>query len=672
MMGVWGTLTRYRLLIGFAGFVLLFIPLISVDVSYPYYFVRLDYILVASLILVTIAVVLEIYMFREVSIASTLLLEFLGVLVMWFTRIYFVIYVFFFNSFNFYIGGFTLIPQQAVVAYIISFAGATLSFSTMILHRFTHKPLVLAQSISFDDTWRKLVDTFDRFLNHPVAIGFTIGFVARFIPEFVWGYRLIGYDTVSYAAHLRDFVYRPSFFGVYWWMGGLRNAPPLLNWLLYPFAFVVDSVTIFKVYPAIAYGILSALIALYSVKVLGLSRGRAVAVSFVACFSLLSLRMSWDLQKQVLAQIFILTSLIFVELWREDPVKLLMVSPVLVLASLASEFGAALAIIISILVLILYIPKLKKFQIIAITIYIGVAIASYTLISWYLRVPVIQNLVIGYAPPIVGEAFVDRSSVYPYILISLGPLAPLYLIALEKLWRKIPLSITFSSLLLLLGLAPLLMPWTSFSGVEWDRVLMSISHIFVALSISQLSMIRSRVLKTLYILFLITPGVFMVGPEGVNDLNSVLVSALKRFPRGLTPATPDITTYDAAMAIAFKASNIGRPVIADPWIERFLHLYIRNPRQSDIIVVPQTNPPYILCAMYLNNLSKAFTITSFVLNTSTNVEVLKDFCLTRGSIISTNTTILKAKLNIKTIAIENPYKLIEIDIENIEEKHPKT
>lgn len=664
-MGLYSTLLRYRLLIGFMGFVLLLVPLVPTGVSYPYYFIRLDYIFITSLILMTIAVALELIVFGSISIASTLLLEVLGVLIMWLVRVYITVYTFFFNSYNFYIGGFTLVPQQGLIVYVTSFIGAVLSFGAMLLHSFAQGPLVLAQTTSFVNVWSTLVRAGNSFLDHPVAIGFLLGFATRFIPELVWGYRLVGYDTVSYAAHLRDFVYRPSLFGSYWWMGGLRNTPPLLDWVLYPLTLFMDPVLVFKVYPPIAYGVLSALVALYSVRVLGLSGKRSVAASLIASFSLLSLRMSWDLQKQVFAQILVLASIILVERLREDPVGLAKTSLLLLLAGLASEFGAALAIIISLLVILLYIPGLKRLRIPVSAVYIGVAIASYTLISWYLRVPVVQNPVLGYVPPIVGETFSERPSLYPYILICLGTLAPLYLAAVERLWRRATLSIAFSLLLLLLSLTPLLLPWNSFSGVEWDRVLMSASHIIIALSASQLWMFRSRTVKSLYILFLITPGVFMIGPEGVNDLNSTLTSALKRFPSGLAPAAPDPAIYDAAMRIASRASEVSESIVANPWMERFIHLYIRDPSPREIIVVPQASPPYILCAMILNNISRVSVVTDYIFNSSTSVEVTKDFCLTGGGYTSTNTTILIAKLEAKVLAEENPFRLVEVSIKNL-------
>jgi hypothetical protein len=670
-MGLFKVLLRYRLLICFTGFVLLLVPLVPVGVSYPYYLIRLDYLSLASLILVTAAVASELVVFGGVSVASTLLLEFLGLLVMWLARLYAVLYTFFLNPYDFYVGGFMLVPQQALITYLASLAGSALSFGAVLLHSLTQGPLVLAQTASFTDVWGTLSRAANSFLEHPAAVGFLLGFTTRLTPEVIWGGRLVGYDTVSYVAHLRDFTYRPSLFGSYWWMGGLRNTPPLLDWVLYPLALLADPALLFKVYPPVAYGALTALVALYCVKVLGLSGGRSVIASLVADFSLLSLRMSWDLQKQVLAQILVLASIILIERLRGDPIGLVKASPLLLLAGLASEFGAALALMISLLVVLLYVPRLGRFRALVSAVYVGIAVASYALISWYLRVPAVQNPVLGYAPPIVGEALTERPSTYPYVLICLGGLAPLYLAAVERLWGRVPLSVAFSLLLLAIGLAPLLLPWSSLSGAEWDRVLMSASHIVVALSTSQLWVLRGRAVKAAYILFLVTPGVFMVGPEGVNDLNSVLASALKRFPSGLAPAAPDPSIYDAAVRIALKASEAGKPIVTNPWMERFIHLHIRDPKPGEVIVVPWTSPQHVLCSMILNNLSRVVTVViGHTYNASAKIELPEDFCLTGGGPTPANTTVLIAELEAETLAEEDIFRLVEVSIKNLTPSPP--
>ena len=664
-MGLENVLMQYKFLLCFLGFALLLVVLVPVGVDYLYYYVRLDYILFASLVLITIAVVFEVKSYLYLSLASTILLEVLGVSIMWIIRIYVTLYTFFFDSYKFYLGGFVSEPRTALIAYITSFIGALLSFLSMVLHRFVGKPMVITRTISLAEFLNIARVCVDKLIEHPIVLGFSIGFIVRFIPEALWGYRLIGYDTVSYAAHLRDFVSKPSFFGSYWWMGGIRNTPPLLNWLLYPFALAVDPVTLFKVYPPIAYGLLSALTALYSVKVLGLSRRIAIVASLIASFSLLSLRMSWDLQKQVLAQILILAAVTLIEIWRENPGGLIKASILLLLASLASEFGAAIAIIVSLYVVLLYVPKLKSLRIIVASVYILTVVASYVLISWYLRVAVTPSPILGYTPPIVGEVFSERPDVYPYIIICLGPLTPLYIVAVERLWRRASLSLALSTTLVLLSLTPLITPWTSLSGAEWDRVLMSASHIVIALAISQLQILKNSIAKAFFILFLVTPGVFVVGPEGVNVLNSTLVSALKRYPRGLAPATPSLEIYDKAMEISAKAVEIGRPIIANPWMERFIHLYIRNPKPEEIVVVPRATPQHVLCTMILRNLSKAFTVTEYEFNSST-VEISKDFCLTEGTLIPVNTTTIRIELNVEILAEEKPFKLIAINIKNIE------
>ncbi len=415
---------------------------------------------------------------------------------------------------------------------------------------------------------------------------------------------------MSYVAHLRDFVSSPSFFGSYHWMGGVRNVPPLLDWLLYLPALLVDPAHLFKIYPPVAYGCLTALVATYCVKVLNRGGRTVFAVSLAFSLSLIGLRLSWDLHKQMLSQILIIASLILVDSSERDPRSLLKAVPLLLLAGLASEFGAAISIIISAYTLLLHVRWLRGLDRALISaVYSATAVVSYALISWYLRAPIAGNLVLGYTPPVVTESLTFREWVYPYILICLGPLIPFFLLGIERFWGRAKVSIATASTLVALSLSPLLTPLTDFSGGEWDRLLMSASPFIVALAVPQLSLMRSRVAKIIFLVFLTLPGFLAVSTEGLNNLNSVLVSSLWRMPAGIVPTPGILEIYDQALEVAEEISRLGKPVVTGPWVERFVHLYLRNPRPGDIIVVPRTTPEDVACALLLNNLSRAYVIT---------------------------------------------------------------
>jgi hypothetical protein len=481
---------------------------------------------------------------------------------------------------------------------------------TTALHHLAGAPLTLATSPSVQEFYRSLASLAGAPLNHTVLVAFLLGLAVRLAPELVWGSRLVGWDTVSYAAHLRDFAAQPSLFGTYYWMGGSRNVPPLLDWVLYPAALLAEPTTVFKAYPPIAYGLLAAMTALYSKKVLRQRDEVALATSLVLSLSLVNLRLSWDLHKQVLAQVLLLAALTLIDGYR-SPRALLASTLPLTLAGLASEFGAAIAIAASAYTLLLRTRDLDRRQRAIVTAAHAATIAlSYALITWYLRSPIAPNPVLGYTPPMMGwENLGDRPGPYAYILVGFGPLIPLYLIGAEKHWGNAKVSIATATTLIALSLAPLATPWTDFSGNEWDRLLMSAFQVFTAVSLTQLDLIRSRAAKAALIAFLTLPGFFAIGPPGLNHLNSTLLKSLRRYPPGMTPAPPDPSQYDDLMDIAQKAAQAGRPVIADPLAESFIHLHTPNPKPGQIIAA-QPTPEAAACTLLAQNITKAYIVAA--------------------------------------------------------------
>ncbi|WP_440060163.1 hypothetical protein ACSU1N_03180 [Thermogladius sp. 4427co] len=128
--------------------------------------------------------------------------------------------------------------------------------------------------------------------DHPVLVSALIAFLVRLAPELYFSNYIIGYDTVEYVSHLRDFTAKPSFIGVYYWMGGLRRIPPMLDWMLYPFSLFVDPFYIFKIYPAIAFATIVALTVKYSTKTLRAGSSTALIVGITTSLSIIMLRES--------------------------------------------------------------------------------------------------------------------------------------------------------------------------------------------------------------------------------------------------------------------------------------------------------------------------------------------------------------------------------------------
>jgi hypothetical protein len=353
--------------------------------------------------------------------------------------------------------------------------------------------------------------------------------------------------------------------------------------------------------------------------------------------------------------------------------KLLVAASLLILAGLSSELGAAIAIIVSLYTLLFQVRRLSgRGRILATTTYVAIGVFSYALISWYLGETFLKNLVlgsvssvseefIGYhlangssgnsAPLVILGNLEERPGVYPYILIGFGPLIPLYLLGVEKFWGRAKVSIATVSTLVAISLTPLMMPWTDLSRNEWDRLLMSACQVIIAVSLTQLNLMKSRTAKALFLFFIILPGFFAVGPEDLNFLNINLTKSLNRYPLGMIPY-PSVF-YDNALEIARKASEAGRPIIVDRLIERFVHLHVRNPRPGDILVASPPTPYYIACAILSLNTNRTYLITDTNWTNPLQVEV------------STSGGKLLVQLEIKKLYSSGPYMLLEISLKEV-------
>ena len=654
-----GPVSRYRALVGLAGLALLLVPVLPGQPGYPYFFVRLDYAIWASVLLVSVAALQDLRELSPWPATSTLLLEVLGLTVAWAGRLYSVVYTFLYSSRRFYVGGFTWEPGVAAATYAASFLGSSVVVACLAIHGVLGRPVVLASSASLGDVCRRLRGALESLGRYPEAAGFAVGFLVRLLPEVIWWPRLVGFDTVSYVAHLRDFTASPAVLGSYYWMGYYRNVPPLLDWLLYPVALVVDPLYVFKLYPPIVYGVLAALVARYSRRVLNQGGWAAILAAVASSLSLATLRLSWDLHKQLLSQVLVVSALTLIDDPEGCPRRLLLATVPLALAGLASEFGAAVAIAVSAYTIALRIARLGgRARVALVATYVAVATHSYTLISWYLGTPVAASPVLGYVPPVVLESHEARPEVYPYLLACLGPLLPLYLAGAERLWGRAGVSVATVSTLVLISLAPLVAPWTDVSMGEWDRAVKSAVQIYVAIALTQLGTIKSRALKTSLLLFALLPGLFAVGTEGLNELNSTLVASLRRMPTGLVPAAASPELYDLALRVGEEVSKVGRPLVVDPWVERFVHLYLRNPRPGDVLVVPTVTPEYLACTLLRSGLSRATAVTYADLGGLREVDVSEVLC----SGVRLPAGRARVILLIEEVASYGPIKVVEVYI----------
>lgn len=506
---------------------------------------------------------------------------------------------------------------------------------TSIINTLFGEPLILLTGFSFRDLYAYIIYTYgklslkvDNILSRSLSllalIAFAIGFTYRFIPEiYYWPY-LIGWDTVEYVAHLADFLEKLNPFTSYYWMGGLRNCPPLLNILLTPFTFLVDPWVVFKFYPSLAFGILASLSAIIVVKVYNKSWKIGLLAAIATTVFILNLRISWDYQRQLLGSIFMLASIIALELWEiRSFSKAVTVSILLISCGLSHEVTGLVGFVLALTLLYKGFKTRNTYSMITGLI----ALVCNTILEvWYWGKPYSYVPSLGYTPPgITNSSGVDASEALSYFIAGYGLVLPLAILALTK-YSKQYIVITTTTLLLA-GLSPLITPASSI--VTWYRFLIGWAPL--ASSIAVVSLIDvSKNWKTIaiYMIIFSLPGLAFTYN---HYLAMNYTMALREFPWRLTPSPPQpyagiyLDVYNILKQNQELLRNI--IVIADASMARYVHLLIRNPDPSKLVCLwylkESINKTVCSIAEELN-LSKVLFIISFY-----NEKIVNTGCISK-------------------------------------------
>ncbi len=552
-----------------------------------YLLVRLDYALWASTLLVLASLYYDLREHRRASILSTLLLEVSGFLLVASARAASLVHSLMVGPGYLCVGCGLADPGVALYAYPLALAGGVLGVASMALSRLLGGPLVFSTGATLDDVLGALSPLLSPLLERPELLAFAAGFAVRLLPEIHWWPRLVGYDTVEYVAHLKDFAERPSAFGTYFWMVGPRNVPPLLDWLLYPLALLVDPWYLFKLFPPVAYGVLVSLVTALSRRVLGVGTRRSLLVALLAPFSVPLLRMSWDLHRQLLATVLFLAALLVLDSGSGTR-RHATAASLLLLSSLASEVGAAYAIILSAYAIVRERRRLR-----VVSLYALLASASYALVAWYTGRPADPHPVTGLAPPLVGGGLGWEPSVLAYLLITLGPLAPLLAAGLERCSGRAKYTTYTLAALLTLSVLPWVAPHLAVPG-EWDRTLMAATALALPIALPRIAEIGRRELAAAVALLLALPGFCATAHPSLHYYVRDLFSPLNRMPWGLVPSPYPAELFDEALEVAGLVGGLDlaeSPLVTwEVWC-RFLHLELRHPRTSELVCVPREPTP---------------------------------------------------------------------------------
>ncbi|WP_342788447.1 hypothetical protein [Desulfurococcus sp.] len=492
-----------------------------------------------------------------------------------------------------YIGGLVKTGRALLYSYPLMLSAPVLSIGLCMAGR--HYGLKMLLEVK---PWRPVK------LFHIFLAGFILGFAVRILPEIhYWPYP-VGYDTVEYIAHARDFLVKPMLFGVYVWNAGLRNTPPLLDWILYPFSLVVDPWYLFKVYPAIVTGLLVGLNGLLMKRVFKYSDKWVFTGMILTSLSLLVLRLTWDLHKQGLAAILLLAALLVVDdaLFTSGSLRRhLAVASLLILMGLASEFGVLFSLVLILLIVyrLLRGAGLSGRRLMAVILYMVTGVIQVFLYSWYTRTPLVANTVTGVAPPVVTSDLSGAGRAFSYLIAGAGVYIALYTVAYKDSLKKAWFTTMLTLILILYATTTWLTPLTGLAGEEYDRVLMSVTPLMIACGVSVFSH-AGRIPGVLLALLVITPGLYATLNPSLQYLNQPYVYALNRMPPYLGPVPGSKTLLNDLLDVSMHAAKIywdkGVLVTSDPYM-RFIHLCLRNPDTSRLINTGWSLSPDVLASL---------------------------------------------------------------------------
>lgn len=547
------------------------------------YRVTYDYLLWISTILLLYASYLEIKCYTSKPLVSTAFLVLLGGFEVVLGRLL-SLYYNSLSSFG-YVG--SLVGEYYTIegfkTSLLVVSGALIIVLGSLTHLIFGRHIVIAESPSLADIhfttmriirslYRRLDAIFSARLVIVSIIVFVLAFVFRLAPEIYWWPYLIGWDTPEYVAHLMDFKEKLNPFTSYHWMGVERNIPPLLDILLTPFAHVFGSWNVFKVYPSVAFGVMAALSTVATVKIYGQRWFVGFLAGLISTLSILNLRISWDYQRQLLGSLFMLGSLVALEVWSSRITfrRAIVITLLLVAMSLSHEVTGFVAVVLS--AALLYRGFRERSSQAMFSGSIGL-LSSVVLEIWYWRAPYSYIPQVGYAPPglaVSGEAY----QVVSYLTAGFGLIIFPMLVALAR-YRRVYVSTALLALLLA-GVSPVIASATSV--VVWYRFLIGVAPITSTLAaVGVVVAIRDWRYVLAYLLLLSLPGLSFVY---AYNWSGMFTRALREFPPTLTPTPAYMDVYD------FFKNNSGLRdtiIIAHPEIARYIHLAIRNPENSKLI-----------------------------------------------------------------------------------------
>lgn len=402
-----------------------------------------------------------------------------------------------------------------------------------------------------------------------IVTAFIIAFILRLLPEIYTWPLPIGWDTVEYISYLRDYAIQMNPFKPYFWMGSLRNIPPLMAIVLSPFIRIIDPWLIMKIWEPVMIGLISMLSAIYVNKVLKTSRQLALVAGLSTALNIAVLGSSQQWARHMLG---LVTLLIFLILSARE--SLLGSTLSLLAMSAAYEITALLATILS-----LYEIYKNRKMIRRVVPYILVFILSVLILLWYIWKPSYPQLPVSSV--LIGRWYWPKTInlVIGWTLMFLVGLIPAI-----KFMKKINVEYNIITVtLLLLFISPFLCPYFSFP-IPHRAITLLVALLFPLAIVGW--RVYSRAALALFLIVYLSLGLVYVSiplgylyssPIRLVNNGAFDCCGLNGFPWPLRPIDPALYNCMKNISRALNEETNIIVVVEDTTLYNLLHLYIREP-----------------------------------------------------------------------------------------------
>lgn len=308
------------------------------------------------------------------------------------------------------------------------------------------------------------------FINRILPIlAFLFPLFIRLLPEIIaWPY-LIGYDTITYAYTILN---SSLSFNI---INFLKSANLLFIIAIIFNEFIKDPFLIMKIFGPILFSLLCFSLYLYSRKILNWNQWKAFLVSFLASIYFVSLRISWDLYRQMLGTIFLIMALIVL---RISNIKLRLFS--VIVLGILTIFSHQLTAVLFFIIMLVYffIEKNIKFKFYLVLMIMPV----FFIFIYQLYNPTIGNIRIPYEK-VVSNSWIDLASfISGFLCYMFLPLFPLFLLGIFsfKKFKEIDMWI-WLIVCIIFSYWPLFLP--EYSVLFWFRWAILLVYPIIFLSI---------------------------------------------------------------------------------------------------------------------------------------------------------------------------------------------